>query len=120
MAHFAELDDANTVLRVIVVDNNELLENGVEFELKGILFCQSVFGGNWIQTSYNAKLRKNYAGRGYVYDVLRDAFIPPRPFPSWTFNDQTCLWDAPAPYPDGRGNYTWNEFMASWIEVTNV
>lgn len=76
MAHFAELDENNIVKQVIVVHNNELLDNGVESETKGIAFCQSLFGGNWIQTSYNGNIRKNYAGIGYTYDAVRDAFIP--------------------------------------------
>ena len=82
MAHFAQLDDAGTVLQVIVVHNNELLNNGVESEAKGVSFCRSLFGGEWKQTSYNANIRKNYAGIGYTYDSGRDAFIPPQPHPS--------------------------------------
>jgi hypothetical protein len=77
MAHFAELDDNNIVQRVIVVHNNELLDNGTESEAKGIAFCKSLFGGNWIQTSYNATFRKNYAAAGFIYDAIKDAFIPP-------------------------------------------
>lgn len=94
MAHFAELDATNTVTQVIVVHNNELLDNGVESEAKGIAFCQSLFGGNWIQTSYNGTMRKNYAGIGYTYDSVRDAFIPPKPEEGeWTFNEDTCRWE---------------------------
>ncbi len=78
MAHFAELDDNNIVTQVIVVNNNDLLVDGKENEQKGIDFCKSLFGGNWIQTSYNARIRKNYAGIGYTYDAVNDAFIPPR------------------------------------------
>ena len=77
MAHFAELDNNNIVQRVIVVNNNELLENGIESESKGIAFCKSLFGGSWIQTSYNSTFRKNYAGIGFIYDAIKDAFIPP-------------------------------------------
>ena len=77
MAHFAELDNNNIVQRVIVVNNNELLENGIESESKGIAFCKSLFGGSWIQTSYNSTFRKNYAGIGFIYDAIEDAFIPP-------------------------------------------
>ena len=79
MAHFAELDDNNIVTQVIVVNNNDLLVDGKENEQKGIDFCKSLFGGNWIQTSYNARIRKNYAGIGYTYDAINDAFIPPKP-----------------------------------------
>ena len=95
MAHFAELDATNTVTQVIVVHNNELLDNGVESEAKGIAFCQSLFGGNWVQTSYNASIRKNYAGIGCIYDPVRDAFIPPKPEEgNWVLNEDTCRWEA--------------------------
>ena len=79
MAHFAELDANNLVLRVIVVHNNELLDNGVESEAKGIAFCQSLFGANtiWKQTSYNGNFRGMYAGIGYSYDPVNDVFVPP-------------------------------------------
>ena len=94
MAHFAELDATNTVTQVIVVHNNELLDNGVESEAKGIAFCQSLFGGNWVQTSYNASIRKNFAGIGYTYDPVRDAFIPPKPeIGEWILNEDTCKWE---------------------------
>lgn len=93
MAHFAELDDNNIIKQVIVVHNNELLDNGVESESKGIAFCQSLFGGNWVQTSYNGNIRKNYAGIGYSYDVVRDAFIPPKPTEGeWILDEDTCQW----------------------------
>jgi hypothetical protein len=79
MAHFAQLDQNNVVLQVIVVHNNELLENGVESEAKGIAFCQTLFPGtNWKQTSYNGTFRKNYAGIGFIYDVELDEFVPPK------------------------------------------
>ena len=94
MAHFAELDATNTVTQVIVVHNNELLDNGIESEAKGIAFCQSLFGGNWVQTSYNASIRKNFAGIGYTYDPVRDAFIPPKPEEgNWVLNEDTCRWE---------------------------
>lgn len=96
MAHFAELDESNTVLRVIVVHNNELLDDmGQEVEQKGIDFCVGLFGGRWIQTSYNGKIRKNYAGEGYTYDPQRDAFIAPQPGPEWTLDETTCQWIKP-------------------------
>ena len=95
MAHFAELDANNIVLRVIVVHNNELMDNGRESEAKGVAFCQSLFGGNWKQTSYHANFRKNYAGIGYTYDATRDAFIAPQPDPSWVLNEDTCRWEDP-------------------------
>jgi hypothetical protein len=94
MAHFAQLDESNIVTQVIVVHNNELLDNGVESEAKGAAFCQSLLGGNWIQTSYNGNIRKNYAGIGYIYDQTRDAFIPPKPEEgNWVLNEDTCLWE---------------------------
>lgn len=95
MAHFAELDNNNVVKQVIVVNNNELLDNGVESETKGIQFCQSLFGGNWIQTSYNGNIRKNYAGIGYTYDPDRNAFIAPKfnCHPEEVLNEDTCRWE---------------------------
>ena len=121
MAHFAQLDENNVVLQVIVVHNNELLDNGVESEAKGIVFCHSLFPGtNWVQTSYNGNIRKNYAGIGFTYDAQRNAFIPPKPFPSWVLNDTTCQWEAPVPYPTNGKRYVWDEASQSWIEVANV
>ena len=109
MAHFAKLSNNNIVEQVIVVNNSELLENGIESEQKGIDFCNSLFGGTWIQTSYNATFRKNYAGIGYTYDASRDAFIPPKPFNSWILDEDTCLWESPIPYPNNGGIYRWSE-----------
>jgi hypothetical protein len=118
MAHFAQLNENDTVTQVIVVNNNELLdENGIEQEEKGISFCRSLLGGNWIQTSYNAKFRKNYAGVDYTYDSVLDAFIPPKPFNSWLLNTDTCQWYPPVPYPDDGKNYMWNESIINWIEI---
>jgi hypothetical protein len=117
MAHFAELDSNNIVLRVMVIHNNELLdENGQESEAKGIAFCKSIFGENtvWKQTSYNKKFRKNYASVGYQYNPVSDAFIAPQPFPSWTLNEDTYQWDAPVPCPDDGHLYIWNEATKSW------
>lgn len=79
MAHFAQLDENNSVIQVIVVNNSELLDNDKELEQKGIEFCQNLLGGKWIQTSYNSKIRYNFAGIGYTYDPIDDAFIPPMP-----------------------------------------
>lgn len=98
MAHFAELDEANNVLRVIVVDNKMLLENGRESEIKGITFCQKLFGDNttWVQTSYGRSFRKNYAGIGFSYDPQRDAFISPKPEgEGWVLDEETCQWRNP-------------------------
>jgi hypothetical protein len=97
MAHFAEIDETNIVKQIIVVHNNELLdENGNESEEKGIDFCISLFGGTWIKTSYNGNIRKNYAGIGFYFDEVRDAFIPPKPdcHPDLvTLDEETCRWN---------------------------
>ena len=117
MAHFAELDESNIVKNVIVVNNNELLdENGNELEQKGIDFCVNLLGGTWIQTSYNNNFRKNYAGIGYLYDPMRDAFIGQKPFASWVLNEDTCRWEAPVIMPLGKA-YVWDEETINWIEV---
>lgn len=118
MAHFAELDSNNTVLRVIVVNNNDILDsNGQESEEVGINFCKGLFGGEWKQTSYNANFRKNYAGIGYTYDGVLDAFIPPQPYPSWILNQSTCLWEAPVPMPTDGQLYGWDEATQSWVVI---
>ena len=70
--------------------------------------------GNWVQTSYNGRIRKNYAGVGYKYDAERDAFIPPKPHESWILDENTCHWNAPIPYPSDGGLYGWNENTLSW------
>ena len=116
MAYFAQLNDENIVTQVISVSNEDLLDNGIESEAKGIAFCQSLLGGNWKQTSYNKRIRKNYAGIGYTYDSTRDAFIPPKPYPSWVINEKTCLWDSPTPMPTDGKFYEWDETTTSWIE----
>jgi hypothetical protein len=120
MAHFAELDNNNTVLRVIVVHNNELLDStGQEQESKGKEFCFNLFGGfNWVQTSYSASFRKNFAGIGYTYNSALDAFIPPKPFPSWTLNDQTAQWEPPVALPQDGETYVWNESLLLWNKVS--
>ena len=119
MAHFVELNNSNVVVQVIVVNNEELLDNGVESEAKGIAFCQSLFGSTttWKQTSYNGTIRQNYAGIGYTYDEDLDAFIPPKPFESWVLDEETCQWEAPVAYPTDGKNYYWDEPTTSWIEV---
>ena len=121
MAHFAQLDENNKVVQVIVVNNTELLdENGNEVEEKGISFCQSLFPGtNWKQTSYNNNFRKNFAGYGYTYDEQLDAFIPPKPYDSWLLNELICLWYSPVPRPDDGLEYIWNEEKVQWdlIEI---
>ena len=116
MSHFAQLDDNNIVTQVIVVNNNELLdENGQESEAKGIAFCQSLYGGKWVQTSYNNNFRGTYAGIGYTYNQQEDIFIAPQPYPSWILNKTSWLWEAPEPYPTDGKIYEWNEDKVKWI-----
>jgi hypothetical protein len=115
MAHFAQIDSNNIVQQVIVVNNTELLdENGQESESKGIQFCESLLGGFWVQTSYNATFRKNFAGIGYTFDRVRQAFIPPKPYNSWMLNEDTCHWDSPVSMPSDGEIYVWNEDTLSW------
>jgi len=120
MAHFAKLDKDNVVTEVHVVNNIEMLAaDGSESEVMGIAFLIRWSGGysNWKQTSYNGKIRKNYAGVGYTYDPVRDAFIEPKPFPSWILNEDTCRWDAPVAYPTDGQFYQWDEATTSWVAV---
>lgn len=121
MAHFAQLDENAIVMQVIVVNNDIIIDDdGNESEIKGIQFCQNLFnGGEWIQTSYNGKIRKHYAGIGFRYDRTLDAFIPPSPYPSWILNEESCIWEAPIAMPTAsNGHYvTWNEATVSWIEL---
>lgn len=117
MAHFAELGEDNIVLRVIVVSNNDCLdENGDESESIGAEFCRNLFGGTWKQTSYNNSIRVRYAGIGYTYRSDLDAFISPKPYPSWTLNEEIADWEAPVARPS-EGIYSWNEETQSWDEV---
>jgi hypothetical protein len=119
MAHFAKLDDNNIVVQVIVVHNNELLdENGQESEAKGVAFCENRIQAKWIQTSYSGSFRKNFAGVGHTYDNQRDAFIPPKRFPSWVLNENNYNWESPVPYPQDGKIYFWNEETFCWNEIT--
>lgn len=119
MAHFAQLDENNVVTQVIVVANEELLLDGVENETRGVIFCKSLFGEDtkWVQTSYNATIRKNYAGIGFTYDQDLDAFIAPKPFDSWVLDEETARWEAPTPYPTDGKVYYWSEDDLTWLEV---
>jgi hypothetical protein len=120
MAHFAQLDDDNFVLQVIVVNNSDCLdENGNESEAVGVAFCKSLLGDatRWKQTSYNGNMRFNYAGIGYQYDAIRNAFIPVKPYPSWVLNETTCQWNAPVAYPTDKKIYAWDEATLSWVEI---
>ena len=111
MAHFAKVDQGKVIQ--IIVAEPEFFDTFVDSS-----------PGEWIQTSYNTHggqhpegrpLRKNYAGIGFTYDSVRDAFIPPQPYESWTLNEDTCLWDSPVPYPNDGNLYTWDESTTSWI-----
>ena len=122
MSYFAKIDENNIVTNVIAISQ------------------ENINTGNWgspeiwVQTSYNTRggihyapnsnnpdsgiaLRKNYAGKGYIYDSTRDAFYTPQPFPSWTLDDDTCVWNAPVAYPDDDKMYSWDEDTTSWVEV---
>ena len=114
MAHFAKVN--NGIVEQVIVAEPEFFNTFVDSS-----------PGEWIQTSYNTfggqhklggtPLRKNYAGIGYTYDRERDAFIPPKPYPSWTLNDETCLWDAPVAMPTDGKVYRWDEEQTNWVEV---
>jgi len=117
MAHFAEISSEGIVQRVIVVDNNDCkYAEGNESEIIGAAFCTNLLGGVWKQTSYNGNFRKNYAGIGYKYDPIKDAFIPQKPFSKWLLNEDTCQWEAPVAYPT-EGNHTWNDNKGEWEEI---
>lgn len=105
MAHWAELDKNNIVIRVTVGDNNQP-DEGYQWLIDNL-------GGTWIQTSYNGTIRKNFAGVGYFYDEILDAFIPPKPFESWILDENTCMWLAPVEHPND-GLYLWDEETISW------
>ena len=110
MSHWAEIDENNIVLRVLVGNNSEPDE--------GEAFMNSL-GGTWVKTSYNGNIRKNFAGIGYTYDTGRDAFIAPKPYESWVLNEETCQWESLVPYPTDGVMYQWNEELADWQAVTN-
>lgn len=112
MAHYAQVE--NGIVTQVIVAEQDVIDSGL-------------FGTGWVQASYNTHggqhpegrpLRKNYAGIGFTYDAGRDAFIPPKPYASWTLNETTCLWDAPTPMPTDDKRYIWDEPTISWVEVT--
>ena len=110
MSHWAEIDENNIVLRVLVGNNSEPDE--------GEAFMNSL-GGTWVKTSYNGNIRKNYAGIGYTYDAERDAFISPKPYASWILDEETCRWEAPVPYPTDGIMYNWDEETTDWKATVN-
>lgn len=116
MAHYAEIGPDNVVTRVLVVSNDECLDaDGQENEAVGAGFLAKLLGGRWVQTSYNGRIRKHYAGVGYTYDQTLDAFIPPQPYQSWTLDTTTCQWTAPVPMPDSGGSWVWSEDALAWV-----
>lgn len=123
MAYFAQLNSLNNVDQVISINNSVLREPEITFpqtELLGQMFISNVLKlpGDWKQTSYNKSFRKNFAGIGFTYDKARDAFIPPKPFESWILNENSCIWEAPIPYPNDGNTYKWNEVSQSWDLVS--
>ena len=120
MSHFAKVENGKVVQ--VIVAEQDFIDSGV-------------VGHGWVQTSYNTRgnvhygqdgkpdggvaLRGNYAGIGYTYDESNDVFYAPQPFPSWTLNNQTWIWEAPVPYPDDGKLYRWDEETTSWVEVEN-
>jgi hypothetical protein len=116
MAHFAQIING-IVTTIVAVHNNELLIDGVENEQKGRDFCENLFGGSWVQTSYNGRIRKQYAGIGYTYDAAKDQFVAPQPFASWTL-DSNNDWQAPTPKPEG--SFYWDEETLAWVALPVV
>jgi hypothetical protein len=115
MAHFAELDKNNKVLRVISVNNSDIIDsNGNESEDIGKQFCNTLLGGNWIQTSYNGTFRKNFAGTGMTYDSDKDVFLYPQPFDSWILDEDSGMWNAPVEKPMDGKKYIWNDSINNW------
>ena len=112
MAHFAQV--INGYVQQVIVADQDVIDSGA-------------FGSGWIKTSYNTSggqhllngtpFRKNYAGIGYTYDAQRDAFIPPQPYPSWTLNEDSCLWQPPTPMPTDGKMYDWDEATLSWVNI---
>jgi hypothetical protein len=115
MAHYAQIDNNNQVIQVIVAEQDFINSGAVGDPAQWIQTSYNTYGG--VHRNGGTPLRKNYAGKGYTYDSARDAFIPPRPYASWILNESTCLWDPPTPMPTDGRNYTWNENTVSWEEV---
>lgn len=116
MAHFAQIDENNVVRRVVVIANGDTSDAfGNEKEHIGQAFCEKLFGGRWVQTSYNGNMRKRYAGQGMIYREDIDAFIEPQPHPSWVLDPVTAAWEAPVPMPEDGQLYAWDEATTSWV-----
>ena len=108
MANFAQINDKNIVQQVLVIPNEE------EHRGQDFLSNDLGLGGIWIQTSYNNRIRKNFAGIGFTYNLDLDAFIPPKPYTKWILNEETCQWEAPVPYPEDGQLYNWNNKKGTW------
>jgi hypothetical protein len=138
MGSFVKLNNNNFVIQGVALVNEIFTVNNIEIEQIGIDFLNNLYKTNdvWKKTSYNTRggihyqadnntpsldqskaFRKNYAGIGYYYDSIRDAFIPPKPYPSWTLNEESCLWQSPIPYPNDGKMYNWNEETGNWEEI---
>lgn len=117
MAHFAQLDEHNQVINIVKINNEDMLDNGVESEQLGINLCKQIHGENtrWVQTSYNHSFRGHYATIGDTYNELLDIFVVPKPYPSWTFDSAQKDWIAPVPIPDNTNVYGWQEQEQRWI-----
>jgi hypothetical protein len=116
MAHYAKLNENNIVTEVFVGKNEG--EDGVDWEkyYDAKRTSYNTYGG--VHFSNGTPFRKNYAGIGYSYDLERDAFVPPKPYPSWTLDEATCLWKAPVSRPNDEKIYNWNESSLNWVEIT--
>jgi len=122
MAHYALIDSTTMLVTDVFVgkDETDATHDWEQYYATHGFICRrtsyNTYGGQ--HAGGGVPFRKNYAGIGYTYDAGKDAFIPPQPFPSWTLNDATCLWDSPVPYPDDGGMYEWDEATQSWLPVT--
>ena len=105
MSHYAKVIDSKVTS--VIVAEEDFFDSFVDDS-----------PGTWIQTSYTGSIRKNYAAIGFTYDLTRDAFISAKPYPSWTLNETTCLWEPSVDYPDDDKKYDWNEGTTSWVEIT--
>lgn len=114
MAHYAFLNENNVVIEVITGRNEDEVVDGIsDWEA----YYTNFRGQKCLRTSYNANIRKNYAGIGFIYDEERDAFISPQPYPSWLLDEDTCRWEAPVPYPKDGRLYFWQEDVVDWTPV---